>query len=171
MTAPAQSQPVPANPEYAAWRYWAALVRDGEGPYQGVAEEVSVSAGILARMLDVWEDCSRREGDGVRASNLMGSLEATIEVLVSRILAAGVTPPQLPTGCRQRAVVRTYRETLRQLKETSLQAVKTWHELTPADRERLLNPVAFLASVARTLTRAGVTEPATPPDGRAPQGT
>ncbi|HJT77464.1 MAG TPA: hypothetical protein VJ739_09710 [Gemmataceae bacterium] len=163
MTTPAQSQPVPENVEYAAWRYWAALVRDREGPHRGVSEEAALSAGILARMLDVWEDCSR---NGAGASNLTGSLEATIGILVSRILAAGVAPPSLPAGCRPQVVVRTYRETLRHLKETSLQAAKTWHELTPADRERLLSPVAFLASVARALTQAGGTEPALAPANR-----
>ncbi len=169
MNQPAELPPPPAPVEYAAWRYWAALVRDRAGPHRGVGEEVAASARTLAHLLDLWEDCSRREESQDSARNLTDNLETTIEMLVSRILAAGVAPPPVPSGRRPYAAARMYRETIRRLKETSLRALQTWHELAPADRERLLNPVAILASVARTLTQAGGTEPTPRPAGRDPR--
>jgi hypothetical protein len=108
---------------------------------------------LVARLLDMCEDWCKEPGSHHSASNPTDGLEASVESLVSQILAAGVTPPPLSPVHRPVAV-RAYRETLRRLKETALEAVRSWDTLSADDKTRLDNPIAFLASVARQLTAA-----------------
>lgn len=77
---------------WAAWRVWAADVRDRVGLYRGVARPTAERAKTLVALLDAWEKCQGRPTE-ITAANLCDGLEASIESLTAQILAAGVPPP------------------------------------------------------------------------------
>jgi len=78
---------------FAVWRVWAAEVRDRAGCHGRVSPAVAAWAGLLARLLDSWEGCRRRADSPGSAGNLADGLEASVEALVAKLLAAGVAPP------------------------------------------------------------------------------
>jgi hypothetical protein len=82
--------------EYAMWRGWAADVRDRRGPYRPLCPAAAELGGLLARLLDSWEQCDRRSRMPDSAQNLGAGLEKSIETLVQRLLARGVAPPVMP---------------------------------------------------------------------------
>jgi hypothetical protein len=92
--------PRPMEPAYAMWRSWAADVRDRRGPFRPLCPAVAELGGLLARLLDSWEQCDRRSRMPDSAQNLGAGLEKSIETLVGRLLARGVAPPALPGAVR-----------------------------------------------------------------------
>lgn len=78
---------------WAAWRCWAADVRDRAGRFAAVSSATAWRAGLLAQALDSWRQQDKRAGRPDSASNLAQPLEAVIEQLIAGILAAGVQPP------------------------------------------------------------------------------
>lgn len=92
--------PRPMDPAYAMWRVWAADVRDRRGPFRGLGPAAAELGGLLARLLDSWEEIDRRSRMPDSARNLGAGLERSIETLVGRLLARGVTPPAVPGAVR-----------------------------------------------------------------------
>jgi hypothetical protein len=88
--------PRPMDPAYAMWRAWAADVRDRRGPFRPLCPAAAELGGLLARLLDSWEQCDRRSRQPDSAANLAQGLERSIETLVRRLLARGVAPPAMP---------------------------------------------------------------------------
>lgn len=86
--------------EYAMWRGWAADVRDRRGPFRPLCPAAADMGGLLARLLDSWEECDRRSRMPDSAGNLAEGLERSIEVLVGLLLARGVAPPAAPGAVR-----------------------------------------------------------------------
>jgi hypothetical protein len=71
---------------WAAWRVWAADVRDRHCT-------ISARADLLVKTLDIWQHCQRRAGRLDSAANLCTDLEKSIEMLIQRIVAEGIQPP------------------------------------------------------------------------------
>lgn len=78
---------------FAAWRCWAADVRDRIGPYRVVSRPAAERAKTLVALLDAWQQCQRRAGQPDSASNLCTDLEQSIEMLIGRLTAEGIQPP------------------------------------------------------------------------------
>ena len=78
---------------WAAWRVWAAAVRDRQPPHTNISPVTAWWGGMLARLLDTWQQQQQRAGRVDGASNLAHPLEVAIETAIKRILAAGVQPP------------------------------------------------------------------------------
>jgi hypothetical protein len=76
----------------AAWRLWAAEVRDRQGLHAGLSDEVAGLAGLLAQVLDAIDQAERTAA----ARNLVAGLGETAAQLIGLLLEAGVPPPALP---------------------------------------------------------------------------
>jgi hypothetical protein len=86
--------------EFALLRSWAADVRDRRGRYRPLCPAAAEMGGMLARLLDSWEEIDRRSRMPGSAQNLARGLEKSIEVLVGRMLARGLAPPTVPGAVR-----------------------------------------------------------------------
>jgi hypothetical protein len=78
---------------FAAFRVWAADIRDRVGRNAAVLPVTAWRAGLLAQALDSWDQCCRRAAEPDSASNLAEGLEAAIEGLVQQILTDRVQLP------------------------------------------------------------------------------